>query len=170
MPNLPTATTQMFFQRIIEIVTKAETKDLQILESLNQTMQKQLIETFQNRVCGNLEKILPKINRRSPYQLTQQRRDEVDIYGAFNSEDDNDGAVIIELDKWRADQISKKFLSRFALTLEKPLIYVALCYGGTPHMHKNECEKYFSYCNRICNSFTQYNLRASKRFYGHMLR
>ena len=77
-----------------------------------------------------------------PYQLTQERRDEVDIYGKFNSEDDDNGAVVIELDKWRSNQIAKKFVSRFALTLERPLIYIALCYGGTPHMNKNECSKY----------------------------
>jgi len=159
----------MIFEKIIEITTAVEAIDLQILESLNQTSQKQLIDAFQNRVHANLEKILPNMNWRSPYQLTQERRDEVDIYGTFGSEDD-EGAVIIELDKWRADQVAKKFVSRFALTLEQPLIYIALCYGGTKNMNKSECEKYFSYCTSICNSFTQFNSRIQKRFHGHILR
>jgi hypothetical protein len=159
----------MIFEKIIEIVTAAETTDLQNLESLDQTSQKQLIDTFQNRVHANLEKILPNMNWRSPHIFTQERRDEVDIYGTFSSKD-GDGAVIIELDKWRADQIAKKFVSRFALTLELPLIYIALCYGGTKNMNKSECEKYFSYCKRICDSFTRCNLGTPKQFYGHILR
>jgi hypothetical protein len=99
----------MIFEKIIEIVTAVETTDLHNLESLDQTSQKQLIDTFQNRVHAKLEKILPNMNWRSPHKLTQERRDEVDIYGTFSSEDDK-GAVIIEHDKWRADQIAKKFL------------------------------------------------------------
>jgi len=63
----------------------------------------------------------------------------VDIYGTLSSKD-NAGAVIIELDKWRADQVAKKFVLRFALTLELPLICIALCYGGTQYMNKSECE------------------------------
>ena len=146
-----------------EIVTAVKTTDLQnLLNPLNQTL-------LQNRVHANLEKILPNMNWRSPHKFTRECRDEVDIYGTFSSED-GEGAVIIELDKWRADQVAKKFVSRFALTLEQPLIYIALCFGGTESMNKNECEKYFSYCNRICNYFTQCNLRTPKQFYGHILR
>jgi hypothetical protein len=83
--------------------------------------------------------MLPNVKWRSPHIFTQERRDEVDIYGTFSSED-IESAVIIELDKWRADQVAKKFVSRFALTLEQPIIYIALCYGGTENMTKSECE------------------------------
>jgi hypothetical protein len=159
----------MIFEKIIEIVTAIETTELQNLESLNQTSQKQLIDTFQSRVHANLTKILPNMNWRSSHHFTQERRDEVDIYGTFSAEN-GESAVIIELDKWRADQVAKKFVSRFALTLEKPLIYIAICYGGTENMNKSECEKYFSYCKRICDSFTKCNLRTPKQFYGHILR
>jgi hypothetical protein len=158
----------MILERIIEIVTAVETTDLQNLVSLKQIPQKQLVDTFQSRVHANLKKILPNMNWRSPHQLIPESRDEVDIYGTFSSEDD-EGAVIIELDKWRADQVAKKFVSRFALTLERPLIYMALCYGGTEKMNKRECEKYFGYCKSICNAFTQCNLRTQKQFYGHIL-
>ena len=132
----------MILERIIEIVTAVETQDLQNLASLNQIPQRQRVDTFQSRVHANLKKILPNMNWRSQHRLTRERRDEVDVYGTFSSED-GEGAVIIELDKWRADQIAKKFVSRFALTLERPLIYMALCYGGTNNMDKRECEKYF---------------------------
>jgi hypothetical protein len=159
---------QMIFEKIIEIVTSVETTDLQNLVSLDQISQKQRIDTFQTRIHANLAKILPNMNWRSPHQLTRERRDEVDIYGTFSSED-GEGAVIIELDKWRADQVAKKFVSRFALTLERPLIYTALCYGGTNNMNKMECEKYFGYCNNICNAFTQCNLCNKKQFFGHIL-
>jgi hypothetical protein len=160
----------MIFEKIIEIVTAAETIDLHNLESLNQTSQKQRIDTFQARGHANLEKILPNMNWRSPHIFMQGRRDEADIYGTFSFSEDDNGTVIIELDKWRADQIAKKFVSRFALTLEQPLIYIALCYGGTINMNRSECEKYFSYCKRICDAFTKCNLRNPKQFYGHMLR
>ncbi len=155
----------MIFEKIIAIVTAVETTELQHLESLSQTSQKRLIDAFQNRIHINLEKILPNMNWRSPHTLTQERRDEVDIYGSLSSNND-EGAVIIELDKWRADQIAKKFVSRFALTLERPLIYIALCYGGTKNINKSECEKYFSYCKRICDSFIQ----CKQQFYGQILR
>jgi hypothetical protein len=69
MSDLQAARTQNFFQRIIEIVTEAETKNLHILESLNQPSQRQLIETLQNRVYANLEKTLPNINWRSRISL-----------------------------------------------------------------------------------------------------
>ena len=157
----------MILNQIIEMIKAVETKDLR-LGSLDQKSQKPIIDNFQNQINATLDKILPNMNWRSPYKLKKERRDEVDIYGTFSAEDD-EGAVIIELDKWRADQVAKKFVSRFALTLEKPLIYIALCYGGTPKMNKNECEKYFCYCKSICNSFTQFDLRAHKRFYGHII-
>jgi hypothetical protein len=157
----------VILEKIMEIIKAVETKDLQLI-SLDQKSQKGIIDIFQNQVHASLDKILPNMNWRSPHKLTQERKDEADIYGTFNSEGD-EGAVIIELDKWRADQVAKKFVSRFALTLERPLIYIALCYGGTPDMNKRECEKYFVYCRSICNSFTKLNLRARKRFHGHII-
>ena len=158
----------MLLERIIEVVTKVETTDLQNLISIKQIPQKEVIDIFQSQVHANLAKILPKMNWRSQHKLTQERQVAVDIYGNFSSEN-RQGAVIIELDKWRADQVAKKFVSRFALTLEQPLIYIALCYGGTKYMNKDECNKYFDYCTSICNAFTQCDLYAEKQFYGHIL-
>src|SRR5260370_35885513 len=98
---------QMILERIIEIVTAVETTDLQNLVSLKEQIpQKQLVDTFQSRVHANLKKILPNMNWRSPHQLTPQSRDEADIYGTFSSKDVK-GAVIIESDKWRAEQVAK---------------------------------------------------------------
>jgi hypothetical protein len=158
----------MLLERIIEIVTAVETTDLQNLISLKQIPQKQTVDIFQSRIHSNLVKILPNMNWRPQHKLTKERQDAVDIYGTFSSEN-REGAVIIELDKWRADQVAKKFVSRFALTLEQPLIYIAFCYGGTEHMNKSECNKYFNYCESICNAFTQCNLCTQKQFYGHIL-
>src|ERR1700730_10383730 len=123
----------MIFNEIVEIVSALEKTDLQNIESLSQASQKRLVDNFQNRVHVNLEKKFPNMVWRSQHTLTQEYQDKIDIYGTFSSED-NVGAVIIELDKWRADQVAKKFVSRFALTLERPLIYIALCYGGTEYM------------------------------------
>src|ERR1700693_3453945 len=100
----------MLFERIIEIVTAVETTDLENLISLKQIPQKQRVDIFQSQVYSNLVKILPNMNWRLQHKLTQERQDAVDIYGKFSSEN-REGAVIIELDKWRADQVAKKFVS-----------------------------------------------------------
>lgn len=71
-------------------------------------------------------------------------RDSVDIFG--NNEDI---LIVIELDKPRADQVSKKFLSRNALFDKTKLIYIAICYPGTDAMPRGEIIKYFDYCNKI---------------------
>ena len=158
----------MIFEKVIEVVAAVERASLQNLISLDQSSQKRLIDTFQRGLQLSLEKNVPNVVWRSSHALSQERRDEVDVFGTFSS-GNNAGAIIIELDKWRADQVAKKFVSRFALTLERPLMYIALCYGGTESMNKGECKKYFNYCRLICESFTRSNSTAPKQFYGHIL-
>lgn len=169
MPASPIATTESLFETVLETIRNVETADLRLLETLDQVAQKRLIDALQSQLHESLGKGLPDVEWQSLYRLTQKHGDTADVYGTFPATDHH-GIVIIELDKWRADQISKKFLSRFALTLEMPLIYIALCYGGTAKMNKNECEKYFGYCRNICDAFTQNNARVPERFYGHILR
>ena len=64
-----------------------------------------------------------------------------DIYGVKNSTN-----IVIEMDAWRADQVSKKFVSRCALFSKCELIYISLCYVGTNGMNPEECTKYLGYC------------------------
>lgn len=78
---------------------------------------------------------------------TRIERDSIDIYGqAKNSPD-----WIIEIDPTRADQVSKKMLSRFALwgmTKESPVVYVALLYSDTQE-GRNQSKKFIRYGDAI---------------------
>jgi hypothetical protein len=77
--------------------------------------------------------------------------DAIDIFG----ERDNK-ILIIELDKWRADQIAKKIVSRTALMIDKKIGFISLCYAGTNHMNKNEYLKYFKYANILSSKLKNY--------------
>lgn len=57
--------------------------------------------------------------------------------------------IVVEFDSARADQISKKFVSRIAQVPNGCLIYVAFCYSGTKSMDLNEVSKYFLYMASI---------------------
>lgn len=75
--------------------------------------------------------------------------DKFDIYGYSK---DNDTYIIIEIDTCRADQISKKFVSRYALTSGKNIIYGIILYSNSHQFNKHESKevvKYLSYINRI---------------------
>src|SRR5437763_8300270 len=111
----------MIFEKIIEIVTAVEAVELQNLKSLNlsQSSQKLLVVVFQNRVHKKLEQEFPDMDWRSAHKFTQERGDEVDIYGRFSSEH-GDRTVIMQLDSSRADQVAKEFVSKFASTLRHP--------------------------------------------------
>jgi len=80
--------------------------------------------------------------------------DAVDIYG-----ENDEFVVVIELDKHRADQVAKKFVSRMAIMPNKKIYYVSLCYPGTKSMSKSECVKYFKYCSNLA-------LRMGNEFLG----
>jgi len=75
---------------------------------------------------------------RAEHQLPTGR-DTIDIFGHGFAD------VVIELDKSRADQVAKKFVSRSAMSVGK-IYSVSLCYPGTTHMNVPECIKYFGFC------------------------
>ena len=111
---------------------------------LPQSDQKKIVDEFQNELFSYLKSILNKTLWDTDYSPSDNSRDTIDIVG-FN----NDSTIVIELDKHRADQVAKKFISRTALLVDKKLIYIALCYPGTNRMNPNECIKYFTYCKCI---------------------
>lgn len=86
--------------------------------------------------------------------------DRVDIYG---TSDKNDYKYIIELDAHRADQVSKKFVSRMALFAKEKIVYVSVCYAGTKKMSMRECLKYFDFCKTIAENMND------KYYFGKML-
>ncbi|MDE6273252.1 MAG: hypothetical protein K2M31_09645 [Muribaculaceae bacterium] len=64
--------------------------------------------------------------------------------------------VIIEIDTHRADQVSKKMLSRVALNNASEMIYVSLIYPNEQsgkEARKKECEKYCLFMNTIFKMF-----------------
>jgi len=106
--------------------------------------QKIIVNSFQDKVITELSIYLPAINWQTEYSPNQARRDSIDIYG------EGDGFVVaIELDKNRADQVAKKFVSRMALLPNKKIYFISLCYPGTAKMNKPECVKYFGYCSGL---------------------
>lgn len=95
-------------------------------------------------VTTRLSKALPNIRWSQEHQQSTTQDDAVDIFG-----ESSDALVVIELDKHRADQLAKKFLSRTAIFSGKKFYYIALCYPGTKSMSKGEAIKYFGYCANI---------------------
>jgi hypothetical protein len=96
------------------------------------------------------------------YRPNESIADRIDIYGQSNV---NNVKIAIELDPHRADSVAKKFVSRIALLEANDMIYVSLCYPGTNRMSKNECKKYFNYCQTICNLISN-NSKSRKQYIG----
>lgn len=74
-------------------------------------------------------------------------RDRIDIYGHYNGLD-----CIIEIDTCRSDQIAKKFISRIANGLDRPVIYVIILYPNTHTAYeseKKEAAKYKKFVESI---------------------
>ena len=105
----------------------------------SQTQQATAVQGFQRTVRHSLTTAFPPVTWHLEYQPAAGR-DSVDIFGQVNN-----ASVVIELDKTRADQVAKKFLSRSAMFAEM-IYYISLCYPGTDHMSPRECRKYFEYC------------------------
>lgn len=116
-------------------------EDISNLRGKPQSKQGEDIKKFQKNVRDKLEEKIPTIKWRTEYRPAKKNLDSVDVYGAGKGY-----VVAIELDKARADQVSKKFVSRMAI-LKSKTYYISLCYPGTEKMNKKECEKYFRYCS-----------------------
>ena len=103
--------------------------------------QKKIVDSFQTAICNKLRKSIPNITWQTEYSPSKGKRDSIDIFGS-----NNDINIVIEIDKHRADQVAKKFVSRSALLNNKSIFYISLCYPGTQNMNSTECVKYFGYC------------------------
>lgn len=107
----------------------------------SQSEQKSIVSEFQDFTRSALQLSMPKITwsiEHCPSRITQ---DSIDIFGRGH-----DFVVAIELDKNRADQVAKKFVSRMAILPATTIYFISLCYPGTERMNKRECIKYFGYC------------------------
>ncbi|MBY7805764.1 hypothetical protein KW444_00520 [Vibrio fluvialis] len=77
-----------------------------------------------------------------------KNKDRADLVVRFSA-DSKEWIVIIEYDAARADQVSKKFVSRVGQLSKQNLFYIACCYSGTKKMNLSETKKYFSCMSNI---------------------
>ncbi len=110
----------------------------------SQSEQKTIVADFQDAITAKLSKDLTMISWKTEFSPSATKRDAIDIYGQGNN-----FVVAIELDKNRADQVAKKFVSRIALLPNTKIYFISLCYPGTNRMNKSECIKYFGYCSDL---------------------
>lgn len=110
----------------------------------SQPEQKKIVSNFQTAICDSLSNNIINTSWQLEYSPSTGKRDSIDIFGS-----NNEIQVVIELDKHRADQVAKKFLSRNALLIDKSIFYISLCYPGTSNMNASECIKYFGYCKQL---------------------
>lgn len=132
----------------IENLCEAIKKQLHILKSArkSKTIDHSKVEEFQNKINEELNKT-PNGYKWEIEKTARGRseKDSVDILGQAKGVPD----WVIEIDATRADQLSKKLLSRLALLgLKNPIQYVAILYPDT-QKGKNACEKYLRYGNEI---------------------
>lgn len=130
---------------ILDVITNLDCDD-RFLNHLGQPQnaQKAIVTNFQQSLYQRLLGSVPSLKWAMEYAPSKNQRDSIDIYG-----ESEDFVVAIELDKNRADQVAKKFVSRIALLPDKKVYFLSLCYPGTEKMNLNECVKYFGYCSNL---------------------
>jgi len=106
-----------------------------------QTEQATIVRSFQYALRNALAHALPAMTWKLEHLPTPSVKDSIDIFGT-----DGRTHVVIELDKHRADQVTKKFVSRSAMFERDKIHYISICYPGTDRMNMTECIKYFRYC------------------------
>lgn len=145
---------EIFIDKVISVFTDLDCNII-FKNLIGQTQQDQkiIIKNFQTYLQTKLNELLVLKNiEKWEIEFTANRdyRDSIDLYLEIVL-DKTPYKVIVELDKNRADQIAKKFLSRTSHTIENPTIYFAFCYPGTAKMNSAETKKYFKYCLNISN-------------------
>lgn len=110
----------------------------------SQTDQKLLVAGFQSLAAATLGNAFKEVQWSVEHCPSPKNRDSIDIFGKGA-----EFVVVVELDKNRADQVAKKFVSRMALLPSTKVYFVSLCYPGTEKMNKAECTKYFGYCSAL---------------------
>lgn len=109
-----------------------------------QKEQKAIVALFQRELRNELFMGVLGVEWFIEFMPSDLTMDSVDIYGVGNG-----FVVVIELDKNRADQVAKKFVSRMAIIPNTKVYYISICYPGTKSMSKTECIKYFGYCANL---------------------
>lgn len=140
-----------WFEKIIdslkELNCEIYVKDL---IKFSQSEQKIRVNDLQNYIVKHLAKEYSDFEWKTEHRIGL-KRDSIDIFGERNND-----ILIIELDKWRADQVAKKLISRTAVMIDKKIGFISLCYAGTENMNKTECLKFFKYGNIILSKLDNY--------------
>jgi hypothetical protein len=116
-----------------------------------QREQRSVVTCFQNRLKSELERSMPDVIWSTEHCPGGESRDCVDVFGQGH-----DFVVAIELDKTRADQVAKKFVSRMAILPSTTVYFISLCYPGTESMNRVECSKYFRYCATLASRMSNH--------------
>lgn len=136
-----------FLETIIHVIESVNCKEYFSNHiGLSQSEQKIIVNSFQQAIYHSLTKKMTNANWELEYCPNMSNRDSIDIFGKTES-----AVIAIELDKHRADQVAKKFVSRVALLPKTRVYYISLCYPGTANMSKPETIKYFEYCSNLSN-------------------
>lgn len=140
-----------WFNRIIMTLNNLNcTEYVNGLTDLSQPEQRIKVEKLQSFLTNILREKHADFKWKTEHQISDNS-DSIDIYGNRANE-----IIIIELDKWRADQVAKKIISRTALMIDKKIGFISLCYSGTDSMSKPECVKFFKYGNIIQTKLNNY--------------
>ncbi|NVO20743.1 MAG: hypothetical protein HXX13_13660 [Bacteroidetes bacterium] len=141
----------LFIDKVIDIISNMDCHSFfHKLIGKKQAVQKIMINNFQKELLFALNSNMNTtgVNWQEEIKADSNCGDTFDLFSNIVL-DNHQFKIIIELDKNRADQISKKFLSRISLSINSPTIYFAFCYPGTKNMSINESKKYFGYCSTI---------------------
>jgi len=140
-----------WFEKIIDSLNNLDCKVyVKGLTKLSQSEQKVKVECLQNYILHHLKNHHSDFKWKTEHKVSE-KRDSIDIFGERNNE-----ILIIELDKWRADQVAKKLISRTAMMIDNKIGFISLCYAGTDKMSKKECLKFFRYGNIILSKLNNY--------------
>lgn len=135
----------LFLNQIIEAIKSVECRSYFSNHiGKSQSEQKAIVTNFQLAVMKVLITKIELAKWEIEYLPSSESRDSIDIFGKTE-----DSVIAIELDKHRADQVAKKFVSRIAILPNTKVYFISLCYPGTASMSKPETIKYFGYCSNI---------------------
>ena len=135
----------LFLHQIIESIKSVEcSRYFSNHIGKSQYEQKAIVANFQLAVMEMLTTKIELAQWQLEYLPSSESKDSIDIFGKTE-----DSVIAIELDKHRADQVAKKFVSRIAILPNTKVYFISLCYPGTASMSKPEAIKYFGYCSNL---------------------
>ena len=129
--------TKKFIDQVISTISHLDCKNiLKDLIGNTQANQKVIIKNLQKTLQTKLNSSFNfrEVKWEIEVKAHSSHKDSFDLFLEYKL-DYFSYKIIIELDKHRADQIAKKFLSRLSHTIDNPIIYFAFCYPGTKRMN-----------------------------------